>query len=244
MALSFKNIKSLFVVEEEEDANKTSEEKKTIVQKEKSTEPKIEDKKSEITWKSTSSNKIVSEQNKTKPIKKEQESLYNQKIFESLTKAITKANLPGEDYIEYLQAMKAMKDLPLEEHVKIQTVLATLSTKGLTKQKLFESADYYLEVLSGEKQKFYSAFEGQAKGNISKKQSDIRSLENANKAKAQQIAKLTEEIKQNQQKIDLTKKEISEAESKMKKAENSFIYTYNKVADQIKANIDKIKNIG
>ena len=60
----------------------------------------------------------------------------NKQIFNSLTKAIADANLPGEDYLEFVSALQAMKGIDLQESVKMQTVLATLSTKGLTIQKI------------------------------------------------------------------------------------------------------------
>jgi hypothetical protein len=37
-----------------------------------------------------------------------------------LTKAISDANLPGEDYLEFISALQAMKGIDLQESVKMQ----------------------------------------------------------------------------------------------------------------------------
>ncbi len=243
--MALKNLKSLFIVEDEEDTNNKSEtkkdqEKKVVDKKttDKEGEKKDEkaDEKSQISWKSSHGTSDISDNT-------ELQGAFNQQIFDSLTKAVANANLPGEDYIEFIQSLKAMKDLPLEESVKMQTVLATLSTKGLTKQKIFESADYYINVLEEEKKKFYTALEGQAKGNINKKKQTIENLEKVNKEKADQIALLTDEINKNQQQITQISKDISQSESKIKSTENNFITTFNKVLKQITGNIEKIKNL-
>ena len=136
-----------------------------------------------------------------------------------------------------------MKDIPIEENLKMKTVLATLSTKGLTVQKLYESADYYLKVLENEKKKFYAAFENNAKSGLNKKRDIIQKLETANKEKADLITRLTEEIKANHEQINIVKKDIAQSESKIKSTENDFLYTYDKIANQIKGNVDKIKKL-
>ncbi len=239
--MGLKNIKNLFIVDDEDEIDNKPENKKEKI--EKSADKKVSvakdtkaNEKSQISWKSSHGTSDISD-------KQELQGTFNQQIFDSLTKAVATANLPGEDYIEFIQSLKAMKDLPLEESVKMQTVLATLSTKGLTVAKVIESADYYINILDEEKKKFYNALESQAKGNINKKKQTIENLEKLNKEKAEQIASLTEEINKNQEQITSISKEISQSETKIKSTENNFIATYNKVINKIKNNIEKIKKI-
>jgi len=242
MALKFSSIKSLFVTEEEEvnpEAEKKVTTKKENTKKEATAQKNSAPADSSFSWKSTSGTDQNTSDFSTQTTVPT-EGKFSPKIFESLTKAISKANLPGEDYLEFMQALKAMKDLPLEESVKIQTVFATLSGRGLTKAKVLETGDFYIKVLEKEKDKFYSAFNSQAKTGIAKKQKEISSIEASNLAKAEQIKKLTQEITQNQQKMEKLKIEMSGAEAKMKSTENNFILTYDKVANQIKENLSKV----
>lgn len=235
MALKLNNIKNLFVVEEEVEGKKTSE-KKSDDKKEISKSTK-ETKDSKVSWKSSSSKNVDG------TVSQDTTGKFSQKIFDSLIKAIFDANLPGEDYFEFIEGLKAMKDLPLEESLKMKTVYMTLSTKGLTIPKIIESADHYISVLLKEKDKFYHALEGQKKENIVGKKMHITDLEAKNKEKADHIRKLTDEISANNTEIKKVSSEINNVENKIISTENNFIYTYEKMENQIKGNIEKIKQI-
>jgi hypothetical protein len=229
MALNFNKIKGLFVVPEDEVEGG---EKKREVKK-------------EITTKTETKNTgnpnppITNSETTVNPVKGE----INEQIFNSLTKAISDANLPGEDYLEFVSALQAMKNIDLAESVKMQTVLATLSIKGLTVQKIIESADYYLKVLENEKDKFRQAMAQQTQGKVEEKHKQIKSLEEANLKKAEQIKILTDEINFNNEQVEKIKKDIAEADHKIKATETNFSVTYDYVANQIINYVEKIKNL-
>jgi hypothetical protein len=164
----------------------------------------------------------------------------DQKILDSLIKALSDSNLPGEDYMEYAEALKAMETIPLEEKVKIQTVLATLSTRGLTTAKIIDSGKYYIDVLAKEKAKFGKAIEKQMKEGVSVKTDEIAALEALNKTKSTQIAALTKEITDNQAEIEKIKAAISGNQVKIKSTEDNFNVTFDFVVNQLQTNIDKI----
>ena len=243
MALNLNKIKGLFIVPDDEtDEISEKEIKKTPPKKE--VKYPIDDKtkaqnKTAKTTTNTSSSSTVKLTHKTKSTKGK----FNNKVFENLTHAIGKANLQGEDYLELMEALNAMKDLPLSEDIKIQTVLATLSTKGLTLSKIYESSDYYLKILKNEKDKFYEALTINKEGQVVSQQKEIAALEEQIKHKADQIALLTKEMAADNKRIENIRKQISNAESKIKDTEDSFCHTYDIVSKQIIENIEKIKNI-
>jgi hypothetical protein len=229
MALNFNKIKGLFVVPEDE-----------VEGGEKKQEIKVEEKKVPIKENpSTFSTQNTKIETTPPPAKGE----FNEQIFNSLTKAISDANLPGEDYLEFIGALQAMQKIELSESVKMQTVLATLSIKGLTVQKIVESADYYLKVLENEKDKFKQAMAQQTQGKVDEKQKQIKTLEDANLKKAEQIKILTDEINFNTEQIEKIKKDITDADHKIKATETNFYVTYDYVANQIINNVEKIKNL-
>jgi len=226
MALNLNKIKGLFIVPEDESEGTTQkiEEKKV---EEKKIEPQLFAKKEQTSTVSSI------------PLKGE----FNQNIFNSLTKAIADANLPGEDYLEFVDALQSMKDIPLDETIKMQTVLATLSSRGLTVQKIIETADYYLKVLERERDKFKEATAHQTSGKVDNKLKQIKGLEEENQRKAEQIKILTDEISHNNQQMELIKKDIEEADAKIKSTENNFNVTYDHLANQITSKVEKIKNL-
>lgn len=230
MALNLNKIKGLFIVPKDEDiANKKTPEKKKETKK-------LEKKTNPLETNLTASIKLT----QTNSLGKGE---FNKQIFESLTKAISDANLPGEDYLEFMASLKAMEGINLDEKVKMQTVLATLSTKGLTVQKIIESADYYIKVLENEREKFKQAMIKQTEGKVGNKHSKIKDLEEQNKQKADKIKALTDEINNNTSQISKFKKEIEVSDLKIKSTENNFNVTYSHVADQITNKIEKIKTL-
>lgn len=246
MALKFDSIKSLFIVDTPDNKETKPEEKQTKEEKVSPIETAKKPENTKISWKSSAGTGQQTDNTNTETVKSagtSETGVFNQQIFNSLTKAISDANLPGEDYLEFVQALKAMKDIPLELNIKIQTVLATLSTKGLTISKVIESADYYMNVLENEKRKFYEALELNKKSNVSQNRVGIDDLEKENKQKEEMIVGLKKEIIANQEKIDKIKSEIIVSESKIKKTEDDFILTFQTVANQIKDNVENIKKL-
>ncbi len=232
MALNLDKIKSLFIVPEDEIVKGKVEKKIEKKQQEKNLTKLSETKQTQIPEKkqSISSTKVS-------------KGTFNQKIFESLTQAIQKADLPGEDYLEFMNALQAMKNIDLDEKIKMQTVLATLSTKGLTIQKIIESADYYLKVLQNEKDKFKIVINKQTETKIGGKNKKIKDLEAENQKKADMIKQLTEEINKNRTEIQKIKKDIETADVKIKTAENDFNVTYDSVASQIKEKVKQLQTL-
>ena len=228
MALNFNKIKDLFVVPEEEYGTNTDvTEKKEVTESQKHTSP-------------VPPVSPIQKQTSQANIGKGK---VNGKIFESLTQAIAKANLPGEDYLEFMEALLAMEDLPVDDKLKIQTALPTLSTKGLTIQKIEESASYYLEVLNNEKTKFYEALKMQTEGQIVGKQQEIALIEKEMETKAEQIKSLTQEINDAKVHADKIRETISGAEDKIKKTEKDFSHTFDLIANQIKKNVAKVQEL-
>lgn len=165
----------------------------------------------------------------------------DQTIIGALYKTLDEHNLPGEDYLEFIQALNAMKNLALDDSIKVQTVTATLSTKGLTVDKIKESADYYKKILENEKEQFVSELNSQIDKTIKSKEKIIETLKESIKIKSDQIANLTKEISDAEQNINLNNNLIKAAELKIQTAQDNFNSAYNAVIEQINDNLSKIK---
>jgi hypothetical protein len=186
----------------------------------------------------------LSQSAKNKPVQSSFDSAsadtYDQTVFNSLLKAIEDHNLPGEDYLEFLSALQAMKNIQLDEKMKIQTVLVTLSTKGLTAKKIKESAEYYKKVLTEEQKQFYAELGEQTTRQVKLKEKEIAGLQETNKQKSDQIAALTKDINENQLKISGIQNALKEAETKIRLAEANFNKTFDYIIAQIDSNLTKI----
>ncbi len=233
--MDFDKIKRLFVVEEENKNRKTKvSETKKSQRTQKTEKPQIVDASKDTTsrlTKTTTTNLVPSA------------AKLNEKILQNLSKAIEKADLPGEDYLEYIQAVHSLKDLPLSDEMRYKTAFTTLSTRGLTYKKILESADYYIKILENEKSKFYEALKQKSNTLINNNKSEITQLEAQNKEKAQLIAKLTSEIKENQQKIKTLTSKVNGSEAKIKGTEQDFLFTFDYMVKKIKSNIEKVNSI-
>ena len=141
------------------------------------------------------------------------------------------------------RAIPLFSAINLDEKIKMQTVLATLSTKGLTVQKIVESADYYMKVLENEREKFKQAMIKQTQGKIGNKHKQIKDLEEKNRQKAEKIKALTDEINSNTAQMSKLKIDIETSDLKIKSTENNFNVTFDNVAGQIKNKIEKIKTL-
>jgi len=136
-----------------------------------------------------------------------------------------------------------MAGIPLAEEIKIQTVLATLSTRGLTVQKIYESADYYVKVLENEKSKFDEVSKIQRQGQVEKKNEDIINLDRLMEEKKQQIELLGKEIQKLQEEVLSIKNEIANAEVKIQETTDSFSITFDAIVNQIKRNISMVQKV-
>ena len=162
------------------------------------------------------------------------EKALNPKILETLHNAMNKANLPGEDYYELTRAVEAMSNINLSDDDKLRSAIAALSTKGLTVEKVVDSATYYLEVLENEKRKFYTAFENKIKGSINADKKRIKQLNEAIEEKNSKIAELKNVIEESKKMIIELENEIKRSDDKVEGIEESFLFTYEHVINKIK----------
>jgi chromosome segregation ATPase len=215
-----KNLKSLFIVDDEEDKGKGKSKGKAPAAK-KSTPPKATPVKSES--KEGAPGKVTN------------------KFMDVLFAAMEKSNMEGFDYLEYKQSLQSLAKMPMDEQTRYQSAFAMASTMGANMQKLVQTAQHYLKVLGAEETKFEEALANQKNQQIGKKKEQIESTEAIIKQKSAQIKKLTQEIEQHRKKSETLQKEIGQATVKVETTKNNFIASYNSLVSQIQQDIENIK---
>lgn len=164
----------------------------------------------------------------------------NQTILESLAGALEAANLPNFDYFEYAKTTEALKNSIPSEQVRYQTAFTTAAVMGVTKQILLDAAEHYLGVLDTEAKKFDGFVQDQTQVTITDKQGALLDIDNQINDRAAQMQKLTEEINTLTQQRAAITNEVSENQIKIQKVQNDFSATMKIFVDRISGDIEKI----
>lgn len=163
------------------------------------------------------------------------------KFVDVLAAALEKNNQDGFDYFEFRQALKNLSKMPMDEQTRFQSAFAMAQTMGVTAAKLSESAKFYLGVLNEEQTHFSQAHAQQKAKLIGNREEDAKNLEAAMQQKAEQIKKLTQEIEDNRKQSEQIRKEISESTVKIESTKADFEATFASVVNQIQDDLAKIQ---
>lgn len=215
----FKNLKSIFI-EEDEESGKKSKAPQQEKRKPASDTPPPKAK--------------VSESKAGDPGR------VTQKFTEILLRAMEANNLEGFDYLEFKQSLKSLEKMPMDEQTRFQSAFAMAQTLGATPDNLVQTAQHYILVLQKEEKKFEEALTHQRTKQIGSKTQEISKLEENIKAKAARIKKLTEEIEADQKRSENLKSQIKEASQKVDSTKNNFIASYNALIEKISGDIEKM----
>ncbi len=164
----------------------------------------------------------------------------DQTILEALLKAMQDNNIQGFDYFEYKQSLKTLRGM-LDEATAFKSSFATVSTMGVTKDKLLETATFYLKVLSKEKDKFDEAAKQQGGAAIEAKRLEMEQTKKSITDMSEKIRILTEDIAAAQAKINELQAFVIQAEQKVAETSKNFISSYNSITSEINFDIEKIK---
>jgi uncharacterized protein (DUF3084 family) len=212
----FKNIKSLFIVEEDEQGKQ----KEQPRQKTPTGTPKPEP----ATTAETGGQGQVT-----------------QEFTEILFKAMEQANPPGFDYLEFKQSLQSLKKMAMDDATRYQSAFAMAQTMGATGEQLRQSAQSYLNILKNEEQKFAQAVDNQRSKLIGNRQSEIGQLEQIIQSKSEQIKRLNEEIESHKKQVAQLQQEMSEATVKVETTQRNFIASYNVLAGQIETDVQNMQ---
>lgn len=165
----------------------------------------------------------------------------NEKFIGVLFQAMTQNNLDGFDYLEFKQSLKSLANMPMDETTRYKSAFAMAQTMGVNAAKLIETANHYLAVLQTENDKFSEAVNKQRSQQIGNKEEQISQLDQAIKNKSEQIKQMTLEMEQHAKQMETLKQEISQATVKVESTKNDFIASYQALTSQINADIENMK---
>ncbi len=163
------------------------------------------------------------------------------KFYEILFGAMETNNQPGFDYLEYKKSLQTLAKLPMDEATRYSSAFAAAQAMGVSNAQLNDSAQFYLNVLKTEDNKFQESVAVQRQKQIGSKEKAITDFDATIKAKGEQIAKLTQEIATHQDDMGKMKAEISEAVVKIETTLSDFHATYSDLVGQIGQDVENMK---
>lgn len=166
------------------------------------------------------------------------------KFTDLLLRAIESNNMDGFDYLEYKNSLKSIESVIPDEPMRYKSAFEMAKTMGLSKEKLMQSANHYLTVLTSEDKKFKDALENQKAKQIQGRTDQLATIEKAIVDKQKMIDNLTKEIEASKDQLKSVRNEINDAVVKIDVTNQQFMTSYNLVYGTIYSDIEKInKNL-
>lgn len=213
----FKRVKSLFIVSEGNDTTNVS--------------SSSDSKRNEIGSNPTTKTVFSSD---------DKEVGFNEKHIELLMSALENNNIDGFDYLEYKNSLLSISSVITDESMRFKSAYEMAKTMGMDKKKLLDSANFYLNILSGEQKKFMDALENQKARQIETRVNTIGNLEKNIAEKKKMIENLNNELESISGQMLKLKQEINEEVQKIETTNKQFLASYNHVTGQITGDIEKI----
>lgn len=161
-------------------------------------------------------------------------------IAENLAGVLEAANMSGYDYFEFAKAIDALVTQIPSEQIRFQTVFTTAAVMGITKQKLIESTEHYMNVLKSEADKFSEMVAEQIKSNVTIKEESLAEIDKTIQDKAALIQQLTNEINTLTTDRATVANMVSESKIKIEQVQNDFAATLQIFVNKIAKDKEKI----
>lgn len=160
--------------------------------------------------------------------------------LEFLTQALEKNNLPGFDYLEFKRAVAQLLDLKLDEATAFKSAFSTASTMGLTKEKLFETAAYYRNLVEKEQAHFTEALENQNATKVAGQQNTVTRLRDQIERNKTEILRLQDEMAAYLTQVEQVESSTKLESEKLEKAKAAFEKTNKAVLLNIDSDVEKM----
>lgn len=166
------------------------------------------------------------------------------KVIESLLQLLDESNLPGPDFYEFYVALKEMQKLGaiLDEAKLYQTVFTTLKITGLSKDKLSQSANQYLQILQNRNKEFQENHDAAVQQKVGTKVAEQNSIDKAISEKTALIETLKSEISGLNVKKQNLETEIQQETFNVQQTKNAFESGYAKLTNEISNQLQKINS--
>ena len=151
---------------------------------------------------------------------------YTGKFDSVLESIIEKENLPGPDVYELITSVKELMSAGLSEDQAYRSAFTAFKSMGLTKERLLETSNHYINVVNGVHEEFKTKVIGQ-------KETEHSQLDQQRSDKINEINRLTEEVKGLNIQCNDLQNEISENKQEIEGSYNKVTSFFNDVMNKI-----------
>ncbi len=225
----FKNLKSLFIVENEGESKSSPSKSQSTAKPTKQSSPKSSPPPSPMTSSTPISGGTASPGKVT------------DKFNKILFGAMEKNNIDGFDYLEYRQSLQSLKKMDMDEPTRYKSAYAMAQTMGASPDYLIKTAQHYIDVLQKEEDKFGKALQNQRTRQIGEKEQQLKDVNTMIRQKAEQIQKLSKQIEEHQAQIAQLENDVSQASVKVESTKNDFVASYQTIVGQIAKDVENMK---
>lgn len=164
-----------------------------------------------------------------------------QAFVDHLLKAIESNNMDGIDYLEFKNTLQSFAKMPMDKNLRFQSALTAVKTMGASEQKILDSAQFYLDILAKEEASFNKAVERGKSQKIDGELQRIEQLKAQRQEKMQLIEKMKAEIEQISKEINGSSEKVMADQVKIETKRNHFYASYEFVVNQIKSDVSNLK---
>ncbi len=163
--------------------------------------------------------------------------------LEYLAQAIERANLPGFDYYEFKRAVATLASMQIDEATAYKSAFTTAATVGVTKEKLLETAGFYVNLVEKEQGKFAEALQNQFETKVAARETDSKRLRDQIARHEADVQRLNEEIAAYRQQIESLETAAKAEGEKLAKQKEAFEFTQKSVLLQIQRDIETMHKL-
>lgn len=160
--------------------------------------------------------------------------VFDEKFYNSFLQVLEKNNIEGVDYLEFSKAKKALDNTGMAEPMKYQAAFSSLkANSNLTKQRLLETADFYIDKLGEEEVGFNAEMQNEIESQVNSRLAQAKSKQEEIGKKQEQINKLQGEMGALQGDISTLSAEAQQTQSKIDSTAKNFKISLEVIKNQI-----------
>lgn len=160
---------------------------------------------------------------------------------EFLNSVYQQGNFPGPDYQEFTDAIKTMDAQPIPENVKFTAIFAGFQVQNVTKARLIETGNKYIEMINEQVSGFNGEIEKTLTTEVAEKQNSASKIAKENDEIEKQMVALTEKKNRNAEAIQKLNAEVNEQTTSLSVKKSSFKMAADEFIAIVQSNIQKIK---
>ncbi|MFN0014007.1 MAG: hypothetical protein ACKVU2_05610 [Saprospiraceae bacterium] len=165
------------------------------------------------------------------------------KFEQHFAQLFEKANLPGPDYFEFWKTMDTLEAHIPDEAARMKAVFASLKIQGLNKKTLIGTAGQYREAVMADKASFEAAVQKKSEAEIAGRQAETKKIEKEREEKQRMIETLRQEIEASAVRLATLQEEINAEQRKIEVAQRGYLAACNAMVSKIDADIEQFQQI-